>query len=54
MDPCNSRSAEPEGGHIEGNPHPQVKREFRETKMELQDPKKELSMSIGGASRESN
>ena len=25
---CNSRSAEPGGGHIEGDPHPQVKREF--------------------------
>ena len=33
---CNSRSAEPGGGHIEGDPHPQVKRELGETKMELQ------------------
>ena len=38
---CNSRSTEPGGGHIEGDHHPQVKREreLGETKMELQDAK---------------
>ena len=44
-------SAEPGGGHIEGDPHPQVKAELGETKMELQDAKGKLSQASREASR---
>ena len=45
---CNSRSVEPGGGHIEGYPHPQVKRELGGTKMDLQDAKGKLSQASKG------
>jgi len=55
MDPrsrsCNSRSTERGGGHIEGDPHPQVKRELGETNMELQNAKEKLSQALRVASR---